>query len=154
MQWRDWRTGFMIIVVAIAGGLMGAVGLSIFAAVASAALEPESFGEQQFAVGFAFTILLGLMVGSITSVTVRLSRHGRHLGAGWIAVVGGTATAALATSIAWGSAYSGEGGTAEFLYALTSPWIAPSWLGGAALVIWGRRAGRWRFNEHQETDDP
>lgn len=136
MGWRDWRTGFMSIVVAIAGGLMGAVGLSMLAALASAVLEPESFGEQQFAVGFAFTILLGMMLGSVTSLTVRLSRRGRRIWAQWIAAVGGAAIVALATSIAWGSAYSGDRGPSEFLYMLSSPWIAPSWLGGAVLVIW------------------
>jgi hypothetical protein len=136
MRWRAWRTGFMLIAVAIAGGLMGGVGLSLFAALASAALEPESFGEQQFAVGFAFTILLGMMLGSVTSLTVRLSRRSRRVWAQGIAAVGGTAIVALATSIAWGSAYSGEGGPSEFLHMLISPWIAPSWLGGAALLVW------------------
>jgi hypothetical protein len=137
MQRQDVRASFITIVVAIAGGLVGAVGLSLFAAVVSAALEPESFGEQQFVVGFAFTIVLGMMLGSVTGLVVRLSRTGHRTFARWIAVVGGTGALALAISIAWGSAFSGDGGAAEFVSILTGPWIGPGWIGGAALLICG-----------------
>jgi hypothetical protein len=137
MQRQNVRAGCISIVVAIAGGLVAAVGLSLFAAVVSAILEPESFGEQQFVAGFAFTIVLGMVLGSVTSLVVRLSRTSHRTLAGWIAVVGGAGTVALAISIAWGSAFSGDGGAAEFFSILTGPWIGPGWLGGAALLIRG-----------------
>ena len=65
----------MLIVVAILGGLAGAAGLSVLTALLSAALEPESFGDTQFAMGFAFTVPVGLMLGSVTSAAVRQSRQ-------------------------------------------------------------------------------
>jgi hypothetical protein len=51
----------MFIVVALLGGLAGAVGLSVLTALLSQPFEPESFGDTQFAMGFAFTIPMGMM---------------------------------------------------------------------------------------------
>ena len=127
----------MFIVVALLGGLAGAVGLSVLTALLSAAFEAESFGDTQFVMGFALTVPVGMMLGSVTSVAVHQSRRSHWTRAGWIATVGGAAIMALATSVAWGSAFSGDGGWAEFVRMLLSLWIAPSWIGGAALMTWG-----------------
>lgn len=124
------------IVVGIAGAVAGAVGLSVLTALLSAVMEPASFGEGQFVMGFAFTIPAGMMLGSVTSLVVRTRRRHRTR-AGWIATVGGTAILVFGTAIAWGSADSQDGGFAEFMSMLLSLWIGPSWCGGAALVIWG-----------------
>ena len=66
----------MFIVVAILGGPAGAVGLSVFTALPSATFEPESFGNTQFAMGFAFTVPMGMMLGSVISLAVRQSPRG------------------------------------------------------------------------------
>ena len=127
----------MFLVVGIVGALVGAVGLSVLTALLSAVIEPESFGEGQFVMGFAFTVPMGMMLGSVTSLVLRQARRRQRARAGWIATVGGAAILAFATAIAWGSASSGDGGFAEFLSTLLSLWIGPSWFAGAALMIWG-----------------
>ena len=127
----------MFIVVAILGGLAGAVGLSVLTALLSATFQPESFGDTQFVMGFAFTVPVGLMLGSVTSTVMRESRRSHRTRAGWIAATGGAAILAFASVVAWGSAFSGDGGSAEFIRTLLSLWIVPSLLGGAALMIWG-----------------
>jgi hypothetical protein len=115
----------MLIVLALLGALAGAVGLSGLTALLSAAFETESFGDTQFVMGFALTVPVGMMLGSVTSVAVHQSRRSHWRRAGWIAAVGGAAIMALATSVAWGSAFSGDGGWAEFVGMLLSLWIAP-----------------------------
>lgn len=132
----------MFLVVGLVGALVGGVGLSVLTAVLSAVMEPESFGETQFAMGFAFTVPVGMMLGGVTSLVVRQARRHQRTRAGWIAAVGGAAILAFATAITWGSASSGDGGFAEFLSTLLSLWIGPSWFAGAALMIWGTR--QWR----------
>lgn len=127
----------MFIVVGILGAVAGALGLSVLTALLSAVIEPESFGEGQFVMGFAFTVPQGMMLGSVTSLVVHQSRRGRRALAGWMATVGGAAIVAFATLIAWGSADSGDGGFAQFMRTLFSVWIGPSWFAGAALTIWG-----------------
>ena len=127
----------MFVVVGIAGAVAGAVGLSVLTAFLSAVLEPESFAEGQFVMGFAFTVPAGMMLGSVTSLVVRQSRRRQRTRAAGIAIVGGAAILAFATAIAWGSANSGDGGWAEFMTTLLSLWIGPSWFAGAALLFWG-----------------
>jgi hypothetical protein len=127
----------MFVVVGIAGAVAGAVVLSVLTALLSAVIEPESFGEGQFVMGFAFTVPVGMMLGSVTSLVVRQARRGHRTRAGGIATIGGTAILAFATAIAWGSASSRDGGFAEFLREVFSLWIGPSWLAGAGLLVWG-----------------
>ncbi len=125
------------LVVGIAGALAGAVGLSVLAALLHAGLAPESYGQGQFGMGFAYTIPLGILLGSTTGIVVREARRGHRARAGWIATVGGTLALALATTVVWGSTASKDGGFADFMSTLLSMWIGPSWFAGAALTIGG-----------------
>lgn len=77
------------------------------------------------------------MLGAATALAVRQSRRDRWIWAGGTAALGGAASLALATAVASGSANSRDGGFAEFFSELLSLWIGPSWLAGAALMIWG-----------------
>jgi len=106
----------MFIVVALLGGLAGAVGLSVLTALLSQRSNPNR-SATQFAIGFAFTIPRGMMPGSVTSVAVRQSRprRGRRTRAGWIATSGGDAILAFASVAAGGSAFSGDGGRSRDL---------------------------------------
>src|SRR5262245_29841995 len=122
----------MAVVVGVAGALAGAIGLSLLTALLSAVLEPEAFGKGQLVMLFAFTVPVGMILGSATSLIVRHSRRRERTRAGWTAIVGGAATVAFTTAIAWGSANSGDGGWSEFMATMFSAWVGPSWFGGAA----------------------
>lgn len=67
----------MVVLVGIAGAVAGAVGLSVLTTLLSAVIEPESFGEGQFVMGFAFTVPVDMMLGSVTTLVVRQTRRRR-----------------------------------------------------------------------------
>jgi len=125
------------VVVGVAGALVGAPGLSIITLLLYKVIEPEAFGSGQFVMVFAFTVPLGFLLGSVTSLVVRLAKRRHRTRAGWIAAVGGAAILALATAIVWGSADSRGRGFAQLMSTLLSLWIGPSWLAAAALTTWG-----------------
>jgi hypothetical protein len=76
--------------------LVGAPGLSIITLLLYKVIEPEAFGSGQFVMVFAFTVPLGFLLGSVTSLVVRLAKRRHRTRAGWIAAVGGAAILAHA----------------------------------------------------------
>jgi hypothetical protein len=134
----------MLVLKGVGGAVAGAVALSIMTALASSVLESESFGRGQYAMGFAFTAPMGMLLGGITTLVVHQTLRDHAKRASVIATFGGAVVLAFATTIAWGSASSRDGGIVDFVDEVRSLWIAPSVLAGAVLIFWGARnlAGR------------
>jgi hypothetical protein len=81
------------------GGLAEAIGLSTLTALLSASMEPETFGVGEFAMAFACTVPVGMVLG-VPRFWRRTSRRRHWIWTGGIAALGGASALAFATAVA------------------------------------------------------
>ena len=71
------------------GGVLGAVALSVATSIFDAVLQPADWRDGQYVFVYFATIPLGVVLGVITSLSIRERRRGEQKAAAQIALAGG-----------------------------------------------------------------